>query len=117
MCRPIPNTDCACYSPAKLHYRGISAAEDLRIQQGDDHDKLLEEMEEIFTDPDGMMSTLEKYLSPYEAKVLLCEAFQVILLIKRQDTCMFALIHLCLFPQRFPLNLIDHACVYKSACI
>ncbi len=38
---------------------------------------LLGEMEEVFTDCDGILGTLEKYLPPYEAKALLCEAFQV----------------------------------------
>lgn len=54
-----------------------SPAKAQQIETGGNHDELLEEMEELFTTPDVVLSIMEKHLPPYEAKVLLCQAFQV----------------------------------------
>ena len=49
----------------------------MQIQQGGDHDQLLTDFESLATDPDGILGILEQHLDPYDARVLLCDAFQV----------------------------------------
>ena len=64
-----------------VYRTGTSATADIQIQQGGDHDRLLMEFESLATDsgPSGILGILEQHSDPYEARVLLCEAFQVTL--------------------------------------
>ncbi len=58
-------------------HRRASATEEMRIQQGEGHDELICDVEDLLTDTEGPLGLLEKHLEFYDAHVLLSSTLQV----------------------------------------